>query len=587
MTTAMTDETRAPGIIARSRRFFQDHGFWFVLAVLVVGTFIIRQPGADFSRYVDWARAFRHADILELSQDGIWSPFGVPLSQWQFGTGLVYALPGFLVSPDLLVFPAITSCIGLLFFFLTLRRVTRDPFTAILLFCLAWVSTPLGFYTFAQSSESLAATFLSIYFYLITSGSRRSLGFYFLCGIAGGFVVSSRTQLGIWIAAGIPLLVAGISGQRASGQATRARALASLVLFGAPLLAALAASQMVNRWMTGSALLSPYVFGDAGFKSVDLVHPHLLAVLLHPWHGLLTYHPFFLVPMVLLGASVVSLLRGRFSGDNLFATAVFVAFCVQLWIQSAWYCWWLGTDTFGMRAFAPAVVPVLIAAAPLYEKALQGRAGGRLRSVGTMTVFSFLAMAWSGLLLTQGATNFTSLSSLLEGQVYGLSALVNTPSTFVAGTVAIGLVWMGFGRPTAKSDSPSRTPACLAMAALLFLLLRAVLAQEGAVPLVALLASAVLLALVFRHFETRSQPKVLNRLMQVAGLVLAVSWLCAQIVFVRLAIRVESQLRPNPEGQTFHVQEVFASYREYLEVSGFEDEKRALADFLSKYRDVP
>jgi hypothetical protein len=50
---------------------------------------------------------------------------------------------------------------------------------------------------------------------------------------------------------------------------------------------------------------------------------------------------------------------------------------------------------------------------------------------------------------------------------------------------------------------------------------------------------------------------------------------------------VESQLRPNPEGQTFHVQEVFASYREYLEVSGFEDEKRALADFLSKYRDVP
>ena len=585
----MTDETRPPGIIARSQRFFQERGFSFVLAVLFVGIFIIRQPTADFGRYVDWARSFRHADILALSDDGIWSPLGVPLSQWQFGTGLVYSLPGFFAWTDLLLFPAILSCIGLLLFFLTLRRVTLDPFVALLFFCLAWVSTPFGFYTYSQSSESLAAAFLAIYFYLITSDLRRSPGFYLLCGIAGGFVISTRTQLGIWVVAGVPLLLADFAGRRLNGQATRARALGSLVLFGVPIVAAVAASLVVNRWMTGSAFLSPYVFGDGGFRSVDLLHPHLLAVLGHPWHGLLAYHPFLLIPILLLGASVLPLLRGRFSEGTTLAPAVFVAFCVQLWIQSAWYCWWLGTGTFGMRAFAPAVVPLLIGAAPLYEKAVQGSPIHGFRSPGLpgmMAGFILLATAWSGLLLTQDATNFTSLSSLFEGQAYGLWSLVRAPSTFVAGLIALGLIWMGFGTQRSKTESPSRTPAILVMTATLFVLLRAVLVQEGLMALAALLASAVLLAQALKLFEAGIRPVVWQRLRMIAGVVLASAWLCAQIVFIRLAIQVEGQLRPNPAGQTFHVQEVVDTYREYLEVRGFEDEKRALADFLARNRDA-
>ncbi len=589
----MTDETSPPGMIARSQRFFQERGFSFVLAVLFVGLFIIRQPTADFGRYVDWARSFRHADILALNEDGIWSPLGVPLSQWQFGTGLVYSLPGFFAWTDLLLFPTILSCIGLLLFFLTLRRVTLDPFVAILFFCLAWVSTPFGFYTYSQSSESLAAAFLAIYFYLITSDWRRSPGFYLLCGIAGGFVISTRTQLGIWVVAGVPLLLAEFSGRHLEGQATRARAraraLASLVLFGTPIVAALAASLVVNRWMTGSAFLSPYVFGDGDFRSVDLLHPHLLTVLWHPWHGLLAYHPFLLIPILLLGAAVLPLLRGRFSEGTTLAPAVFVAFCVQLWLQSAWYCWWLGTGTFGMRAFAPAVVPLLIAAAPLYEKAVQGSPVRGFRSPGPpgmMAGFILLATAWSGLLLTQDATNFTSLSSLFEGQAYGLWSLLNAPSTYVAGPIALGLIWMGFGTQRPKSESPSRTPAILVMTAALFVLLRAVLVQEGILALAALLASAVLLAQALKYFESWNRPEIRQRLKLTAGVLLASAWLCAQIVFIRLAIQVEGQLRPNPAGQTFHVQEVVDTYREYLEVRGFEDEKRALADFLARNRDA-
>lgn len=203
-----------------------------------------------------------------------------------------------------------------------------------------------------------------------------------------------------------------------------------------------------------------------------------------------------------------------------------------------------------------------------------------------MAGFILLATAWSGLLLTQDATNFTSLASLFEGQAYGLWSLLNAPSTFVAGPIALGLIWMGFGTQRSKTESPSRTPAILVMTATLFVLLRAVLVQEGLMALAALLASAVLLAQALKYSEAWIRPEVWQRLRMIAGVLLVSAWLCAQIVFVRLAIQVEGQLRPDPAGQTFHVQEVVDTYREYLEVRGFEDEKRALADFLARNRDA-
>jgi hypothetical protein len=352
-------------------------------------------------------------------------------------------------------------------------------------------------------------------------------------------------------------------------------------------MAAVAASQIVNRWMTGSMFLSPYVFGDAEFKSVDLLHPHPFAVLFHPWHGLLSYHPFLLVPLLLLGGSVISVLRGRSGKSGFLAPAVFVAFCAQLWIQSAWYCWWLGTDTFGMRAFAPAVVPVLIGAAPLFEKALQRSPSRGVFSISTITGFLLLATAWSGLLLTQGPTNFTALSTLFLGQAYWIWALLNAPSTYIAAVVAVGLTWLVFGKCGSTVASPSESPARFAMTVVLFVLLRSVLAQEGALALGALLASAALLAAALKRCESWNQPKLWQGLVRVSGFLLAGAWICAQAVFIRLAIQVENQLRVNPDGETFHVQEVFDSYREYLEVRGFEGEKRALANFLSRYRDEP
>jgi len=61
-----------------------------------------------------------------------------------------------------------------------------------------------------------------------------------------------------------------------------------------PLIGALVQLAFVNRWMTGSPFRSTYGFGFGAFASLDWTHPELLAVLAHPWHGLLVYHPLYL-----------------------------------------------------------------------------------------------------------------------------------------------------------------------------------------------------------------------------------------------------------------------------------------------------
>ena len=50
----------------------------------------------------------------------------------------------------------------------------------------------------------------------------------------------------------------------------------------------------------------PYVYGGAGFTSVDLWHPELRAVLVHPWHGLLSYHPLYGVAFAAVVNSLVN-----------------------------------------------------------------------------------------------------------------------------------------------------------------------------------------------------------------------------------------------------------------------------------------
>ena len=105
--------------------------------------------------------------------------------------------------------------------------------------------------------------------------------------------------------------------------------------------------------MTGSLLGSPYSFGDGAFRSLDFARPELAAVLLHPWHGLLTHHPLYAVGFAAL---IVLIVRVRSLPERLFWLSCAIVIVLHVYSQAAWYVWWLGKQTFGMRGLGVSAV---------------------------------------------------------------------------------------------------------------------------------------------------------------------------------------------------------------------------------------
>src|SRR5262245_47572424 len=70
-----------------------------VLLALAFFALLLATPraGADYDRYLDWARVFASGDLFALRGDGV-SPMGVPFNQWSPATGALYAIPSFLTG---------------------------------------------------------------------------------------------------------------------------------------------------------------------------------------------------------------------------------------------------------------------------------------------------------------------------------------------------------------------------------------------------------------------------------------------------------------------------------------------------------
>jgi hypothetical protein len=176
---------------------------------------------------------------------------------------------------------------------------------------------------------------------------------------------------------------------------------------------------LVDRWMTGNYLQSPYVFGGDGFHSFEFGSPQVLAVLIHPWHGLLSYHPLYAIGMAAVIAMV--LLPGPRQA-RLGWLALGGLVLVQLYLQGSWYVWWLGTGTFGQRGMSITAVLLVPGLVTVIGRDQSGRRLGRGLWV-LLTLFGYL---WSYLLLLQGETSFYSVAELTAAQLQQLAMLTRT-----------------------------------------------------------------------------------------------------------------------------------------------------------------
>ncbi len=562
---------------------------WLLGAALAALLLIAATGGPDCLRYLDWSRAAESADIFELPARAL-SPFGLPLSQWSPGPGLLYALPGLLPWPYGLVpaealgplddfrgmgwLAALALWWGM---FRTLRHLSSGAAApALFVAGAAFTGTHLGFYSLRHASESLSFGCLALLLsWLLIPRRWRPLDVLFVSTLCA-LLLTIRAHLAPYAVLGLGMLIHRL---RHPQPAPGPRQWAGHAVLGAvPLLAALMQLVSVNRWMTGSWLQSAYSFGSGSFASLDWSDPELFAVLLHPWHGFLVYHPLYGLCFALL---IAQLIRARTSAERWLFGGLAVALAVHLYLQAAWYCWWLGVGTFGMRGMGPAAIVLL----PLLARVFSRRSSAG-RKPGTLVVAVLAACFWSFLLMIQGATNFMTFAELLLAQA----------RTLARTDVLLPLVTFGALAATLGRMNPDRARFGFTAGAVLLVALSACHLWDTAIagaartlpalPARLLLACAIGAAAALAARGAAVRPaRAMRPALLLPAVVLGI-FVAVNVLFVRLAFRTERYIFDGVSAKaagSIHgvdLREVDESYAEYLRVPGFDAKKAALAEFL-------
>jgi len=595
-----------------------------VLTVAAIGMLAASIGGPDFGRYRQWAFALRNADIFAIPSN-IGSPLGLPVTTWSHGPGLLFTVPLVTLGRvvDMADAPLIAGWASILVFWWAFLRIlawAARGNLALIAFGAgaAFLGTHAGFYTRAHASESLALVAVALLVAAVVDPDPRLVRGSWMIGCAAALLFATRTYYIVYAAPALALafdrivtggrLLAGAVADTETPVTTasgRRRLLAATAL-GLPLLIAIAQQALVNRWMTGSVRESVYIYGDATYRSMDWLAPQISAVLAHPWHGLLVYHPLYAVGF---GAALVCLLRSSARRERLLWAAAVAAVLINLWVQAAWHFWWLGTGTFGMRGMAAAAVVLVPAMIRVIADLQVAEISGATARARTWALVAVAACLWSLPLLVLGDTQLYTWDAVIAAQQRGFELLsqarwLGAMAVAAALIAAVGL-WARDRRRLVATD-----PVVIASAGLLCVLSLGYVMASARAPLengrgAALVFPAFLLLtllgssfIVWRlatqrlrqHSAPRGgdaprQPDDVTRPL-VTFAVTAV-FVIGTVLFARLAVDTERRIAggnlPPVSYQyraSFQLQIAINSLREYERISGFEARKDALRRFL-------
>jgi hypothetical protein len=562
---------------------------WYVLTSLAA------PAGADATRYEDWARAFWSGDPFSLTSQTL-SPTGMPLSQWSHGPGLL-AVPfvGLFGDDAVRVLGALLT-LGTAWFFarVLLLATGGSRRNALLLFAVALLGTHWGFYALVHSSESLSYFPLAGIVYWTASRARWRAGDAFVVGCFAYLLILIRVQLAIYCVPAFVWLTWSVYEQLDRRSASSwGRALSILAAAALPPVSALIQSGALHGLMLGSTRASPYVFGDQEFSSFTLARPELRAVLVHSWHGLLSYHPLY----ALLFAGLLALLAScRRWKERVVLASLLLVMALHILLQGAWYVWWLGTGTYGMRALGIWFVVGVPALGPLL----------RTRFRSALLVLLAPLCLWSFLHLIQTAkppvySQFYRWRELLEAQ-WDAARYCYESGALNALLVAAATWLSSSGADRFERSLRALTNGLLYLYVFYVLDINALDGSRFAVPFETLRPALRVLAVLLVPLATRAWLRRADdphgaqdagatvwarRASMVALAVATLVFVATNVVFAAGVVRMAPRRVPYDRTEYRYcsgvqIEEVVASYREYLEVPAFKGKKRALEGFLAR-----
>ncbi len=253
--------------------------------------------------------------------------------------------------------------------------------------------TPLGYYWFIQpamshTSSLLMAGIICWSFVRITEAGAGPWHWALLGG-ALGWNVAVRNQDVAFVCIGIAALVLA---------AKSARPAAGIIPLIAATIVAVIPQLIVYYLRDGSIL--PRQYSD--YSSFDWAHPHFIAVLFSPRHGLFLWHP------LLLAAAVGVLLSLRRRSAAPTCTIPWLLTFLGLWfISAAFSIWWFG-DSFGSRPFLSVTPLFLLGFCEIWQ-----RAPRRAVRVVILAIVA-IAVCWNALLAVAYHASWISRSEPLD-----------------------------------------------------------------------------------------------------------------------------------------------------------------------------
>ncbi|MEI9940713.1 MAG: hypothetical protein WDO69_26155 [Pseudomonadota bacterium] len=557
---------------------------WLVSAVALGAQ---SRGGADFGRYNEWLKAFSSYDILKI-KSVVLSPVGVPMTHWSHAPALVSDAIGRVLSllpvkigvhtvPWLAAIAFWWALIGLV------RLVTRgDPLLLVLTVAVAFLGTHAGFYSTHHSSEIFSlVTFAVAVFWALSAGPER-LRDSLIVGVACGLLLIVRVNLIMYVP--LPLAARAFIVWRSYGDRLNKAVVFHALALGVPLLAYGVQLLLFNYWMTGSPSHSPYVYGDANFRSVDFAHPLVGTMLFHSWHGLLSYHPLYALGALALAA--LALRRDLPLVERLFCGYALLAMLLQFYIQASWWCWWNGTGTFGCRTLALAGVLVVVALARWLYLLKESATRKDLNYAFVLLGLTAASCLWSLLLYLQGDSNYVTWRELLDAQrQYLFEPTVSVPLV-VATAMSLGYGVFAFRRFRHRAALVAIT-AFIATLAAQGLLADPLAAWHFTPALYGIVSAVAFSAIIYLATDGDASPSP-SRLARtaVAGAVLWV-FVVGNWAFTQLAVATNSVIAnstANPRlyryRSTMVLDDLLACLPEYDRVEGFTRRKLAARRFL-------
>ncbi|MCI0445607.1 glycosyltransferase family 39 protein [bacterium] len=280
---------------------------------------------------------------------------------------------------DQIIFCTGSILLGILGIWLSYKFVSYyfSPQISLLSTAIFWVCSPVIFYFIFESYLSHLASIFAVSAFLCLwkaeslSMNKRAI----LMGLMAGIIAMIRQQEVLVIL--IPISFAVFS----PNFSLRLIAVRQILLCVASFLLTFSIQMIVWKILTGSFVV--YSYSQSG-QSFDFSAPKVFDVLFSSNHGLLVWHPIFLI---CLAGLIFSRTLSRAA-----KIAFLIAFLCQLYVTSSWSMWWMG-HSFGNRAFLGLTPIFILGLAAFLKESLQVV---RLR---TLLAILILLSIWNGVLI--------------------------------------------------------------------------------------------------------------------------------------------------------------------------------------------